>query len=648
MTIFSRFKTVLLLAFVLLCLVLGYLVIEVEDDTAPLPPQAQASVQLKHQALSEAATLEQPLNFYLSFAPAEPISFTFAVHSTGLVNTAAIQAAAFQQSAATTAATMEPLGMDFSGTLFMALYPAENSGWQVAGRIKPDLLLLNQLAPIFMPHMETPFAFRLSAQGVISHFVFPENLHNDAEHVIRQLVHYLQLPLPRSARSEWTTTEFDTMGKYQGAYRLVQLTLEQLAVVQKTKTGYAELHSPYLFEQGGRTDAWLGDNQAFYELSAKGAWIQRVEGQEQLSSTLGALPLSEMHSYYRLIRGHDQPAIPFPAHFADFLQLIAKTVLSTLQEAISAELLLMVDGLSADDFLLLYQSVFAENPQVARELLIAFLTHHPEASADLVEVLDSISGMTEQQELMVWHALAYVGGRAHQMALLKAAASGRMESTRTRALAHSHGVQAPVQDFVDGLLGIYHGRDSYIADMALLTVGSLGDQSRDTSDMTTNIGDYLVSMLYSANSHDDQALILSALYNTADAGALTAVEGFLQHEAESVRAAAFETIAAMDTSDSFASFARAFQGEASDEVRQVALQSVQDMQQAEQRNAWLLSQLQQAELADPQQLSVNMALIRAIGNSAADLSAAEEALRQRLFWDIPAELKQEILRHVSP
>ncbi len=599
-----------------------------------------------------------PLRFNPSHGQA--LTYRFESRSAGELDLDLLSARIMGGSSGKPAATRkEPVTLHSNGDIQLKFYQADNRVWNVAGRIDNLVLKINDLEPAYARAVVKPFAFRMTAVGILSNFQFVEALPTDAEKFVRGLLAAMQTICPQNPKSEWRTREIDSLGVYRARYRITRTEPTGKAVhLTKEKMQYLSLSAG---GAGGLREmkTRVADARQAITLYRGTGWLHAVDSREHLISSVGGQVWSDSKSHLTVQRV-DTGNPRFPATFADFLAKIEES--SYLREKYyltDTQLNRLGDGLNIDAALLKYIDLLnADIPNarsVAEKFFVNYLRLYPRAVFDLVTILDGDPLRTRfdhETQLTLWRLITAAGHNEAQQAVIAAATDEKFSDlTHIRALAYIHDFEYPDPLLLDQLQGLYNQIEPDATDeidaqrrvMSLYAIGGLGSAEKLNEDLKPEVGQLLTSALATASGPEETIAILAALGNYGGSETVDDITPYLEAFRPEVRAGAYDALRNMETPEAVVLLTQNFQTETNTAVRVQALRTLTSMPVSEEGVTWARSEVLAASHQKEQE-----ALVKLLGETLPDYPENEAALRSLLKENPSNRIKRAIYQYVAP
>ncbi|MBF0428349.1 MAG: HEAT repeat domain-containing protein [Magnetococcales bacterium] len=404
----------------------------------------------------------------------------------------------------------------------------------------------------------------------------------------------LQITLPKEGQTAWSATETDMVGRYQANYHIETLAVkENRVVIGKEKHTYSGTFANDNSAIANST-VRVRNSSGKITMAMKGPWLTSLEYKEKMATLSGSYEWSNAESETTLNLLEKNTTGLFPELFAQFTErLQSDRYLSIRYYETDSVLDQMAAGLPLDGAVDLFKqmSQTKENndEMLAAKFMINYLRRHPQASVELIDILDRDSHrerLNQEMQLTLWRLLAESGHSEAQKAVVTAISnSSRSEVTRMRALMTVHGFEHPQPFLVDELFNFYKqdtsstdgAKTRQMKSMAMLAIGDLGQGEKLNEETKTKVGILLETQLGQVQSADAQLETLVAIGNYGDKQLAPKVEPFFTAEDERVRASAYTAMRRMDDPAIMNALIQHYGNESSTKVKTVALKTIGDL-----------------------------------------------------------------------
>lgn len=385
---------------------------------------------------------------------------------------------------------------------------------------------------------------------------FADGVDDVARSSVSELVRIFQATLPPPAVLRWSALEEHEPGRYRAAYQV-----QPDGAWRKRKAAY--LPGTGAGKEGLGDQVQVLHSSVMLTPATNASWWQRAEANEDLEISLLGAPFVrvKMHSLLQArqdafdltdeLARSGEAAGRLQETIATREQQIVATTPKTASPEERARFFAVVaawiDGDGKD-----YNAVHS---------LAAILSEFPELAVELLPRLAD-TGIADAASAGLLHALELAGNDGCQDALGKVCSeTSYPQANRKRAIIAIGGVKAASEAAVATLWELSATRDpdggNDLANTALLALGVAGRNLQGSDAERSAEVSFGLQKALSSAAPDGKAVVLTAIYNTHDAGLLPAVQAELDASNPMVRAAAAMAASAMDRSEAFGSlFAR--------------------------------------------------------------------------------------------
>lgn len=551
------------------------------------------------------------------------------------------------------------------GELHLRPYPAESGNethWSVAARIVAPEYSVNGQSQPYSQAMGYPFSFKMGDSGFLSGFEFAKGTDAEAVKFVRNLMQMLQTSLPSEPKTPWRMEEIDGTGRYRAEYAISDWdAVGREAEIKKRKIDYitTDVAKSEINRNAAATICIIESSKASIRLSADAPWISSFESEETLTFKSGGKTWSNGTTRLLAYRIPMEASAGFPNAFSEFSnQLRSDKYLAQKSMNIEPKEDARSEGLDLKGALDLFEDLnLAEggrNKREAEKFLLNYLRRHPEASFDLVKVLDlnDKARFDESTQLILWRLLAEAGHKEAQRAVTAAATeSGFTELSQFRALAYLHDFKRPEQETVDKLWKLHNQlnatggeTEQELKAMSLYALGAMGSEDKLNSAIKEDVGRKLsAKLMENQDDPGESATTLAAIGNHGGEEFLPAIDPFFFSENEYVRAAAFDAMRRMEEPQTIEAFDRHFQEETSPTVRVSALKTLAVMPPSEEGVHW--AQVMLSVVEEPKEQA---SLVDLLGKTLEDYPENEDVLRGLLASNPSLKVKKQVYKYIKP
>jgi len=315
----------------------------------------------------------------------------------------------------------------------------------------------------------------------------------------------------------------------------------------------------------------------------------------------------------------------------------------------------MAEGKNLGEALVLFTTLLSDSNKVGlgRKFIINYLQKYSQMSDELVDKLNQAdSGLEQDTEVFLWYALAKAGRVLNQAALMGAAQdTSAPASTRMRALAAIHSIEAPLSNTVSALWELENDSDKEVSNMAVLAIGTFANQSTDVVGSSPDeLLDQLSGRLNASDEVVDIKLYLTALNNSSNPASLALIAPYFAHDDAIIRGEAFNATANVGTTAALERVFDYYESEPDEAVKARALNGLARYKTQTWVNAWVVDQLSQALNRSDVSTSTKLPLlaIDMLGSSIDANPGNEQLLREWATRPLNGKLLKRIYQYVSP
>lgn len=561
------------------------------------------------------------------------------------------------QSAAVQQKEKTVVKLNASGELCLKFHEFQPGVWNIAAFIEGLTYQLNAVTPSYAETVGFPFIFRINSGGYLSDFQFTEGIPNEAKEFIRHVLYTLQTGFPGEAKTEWKTKENDTAGSYRADYEIEDTSDPQSVRLKKQKTEYLSV-----LAQKDIPDAYIRIEKSRNEITVprRGAWLLTIESEESLSSMSGGHEWGKSTGKFSARQISKDVSLKFPDTFDKFLVLVnSKKYRKSKYYATEKYFNQLGAGLDMSGALKKYEELknsdISNARSFAEKFLVNYLRQNPQASFDLVNLLDQDpkrERFDQSTQLVLWRLLTEAGHTEAQQAVIGAAADPKYSNlTHIRAVAYVHDFENPEPFLAQELWKLHRDlpADSEnqnikeIKAMSLYAIGSLGYKDKLNDEIKPEIGRQLAENLRNADSPAEQASTLSAIGNYGGSEVLKDIAPYFSSSDESVRASAYDAIRRMDAPEAVDLLAKAVSTEQSSKVREKAFTTLAEMPPT---SAGVeLAKTTVSAVDNPKEQEP---LVKVLGENLKTYPQNEQVLRDLLRKNPDNRVKKEVYKYIVP
>jgi len=543
------------------------------------------------------------------------------------------------------------------GVLALKFYKNPKGGWDVAGSLKKAGILINGKAPGWTWALDYPFTFRMDKQGAVSQPAFTPGIPDEAVSFISNLIYKFQAVLPAKQQPSWSVDEISEHGDAQVAYAELSWDKKTKEMkVKKTRRSFKNL------AQKNSNISFLANpsmniikSETIIDITLSG-WIKELESYDSFAFLSDGRPWSKSDSHV-LIKLTDIKTDSFPARFSGFQDMMQSQKL--LQNALTHTdpvLDKIASDLSLQGSLQKYFEMIKTDRAAAERFLVNYLRLHPDASAELLKLLDSDRDMKiydEKTQLFLWRLIVESGTIEAQRAIMNAALDPSFGRTsHIRAIIYAAGFENPQKFMAEEMLKL-HRNPALNADeklqrmtenMSLLAVGSMGYRDKLNVETKELVAKELTDNLRNSRDNSSEtALTLKAIGNTGNNSLLETVRPYFNNPDELVRKAAAESLRRMDIPAAQTQLINLYKKDESVAVREEALKSLQETPVTKESAAWARQAVMNAKTPNETAL-----VIEILGKTINKYSENEAALRELLASNPSLPMKETIYKFIAP
>lgn len=445
-----------------------------------------------------------------------------------------------------------------------------------------------------------------------------------------------------SRRSElsWEVEQRDALGSYTARYAAVPLAGGELAMT-KVKTRYRDGDEGLVNLQ-----VQLVGATATATLDARGRWLRRASGREQVLIRVQGALLADLEQRYELMR--DDARFVRPDGAVQLAELEWQDPFAMAVAAADAPVDPAVAKLSFDDALNRFSEAYAKTPggdaYAAALLLSQWLRAHPEGAAALIATIRD-GGIPELLRPAAFLALERCGTPQARAALMTALADESMtEMDRARAASALSDIPQPTQESARALVeAASDSQPKLVAGTSVRALGHLTERARTLDpEMRRELQAALDRELAAARDTSRAIDVVDAIGNSGDAAFVPALEARMADGSPAMREHAARALRRMAPSDAAAPLLERLAIE-NDPGVQTALVDTLAALEVREPSAIAMADSQLAKQPAPE---VRAALIRWLG-AAANEQTARQALVAQFRRESDPQLQQLIGRFVS-
>jgi len=557
---------------------------------------------------------------------------------------------------------------ELGAVLHWRVLARRGAGWLVAAAL--DELTLEQRPP------PTPLTLTLTLRAALSEpflieigrdcrfkrmgfagISFPPGSEALARSQLEALIRSMEMVLPVVPVRQWTARQEDPVGSYEGHYHLETPSSGQSgAVISRRRIRYFAFHLPSPGPKLAGPSAEIVSSQARATLDRAGGWLTALSSQDHVKVSLGERPLVDVRGSIELGRIDSPPLARLVGLATE--RFVFRSGLQAEegppQPKVPDESLTALDlrGALADFQRRLGSGKGGLHDAVAT--LAGYLIQRPGAIAELMGALRDGSIEPKLHAALVL-ALERTGTAQAERALAEGVGDRRLSSVdRMRAAAALADVPHPSREAVDALAAQARARggDAEAQDVsrsALLALGTL-DRNTATSnpELAAKVREALGARLRAGPPSDELMTDLDAVGNSGDEKLLPAIERYADDPSPLVRAHAAGAYRRAEGSADEARLTAWLRREPDPRVRRAIVASLAERVEAAGGDlsgdllATAISWLPQEQDAQVRGL-----LIRLLGESAARVAEAKQALVEQFHRERQPELLELIGHYCS-
>ncbi len=447
---------------------------------------------------------------------------------------------------------------------------------------------------------------------------------------------------PTGPGLRWDIEQTDGLGKYAARYNAVALSGGELQMT-KVKTRYLgnERANSLLDFQ-----VQLVAAKAEATLDARGRWLRRVSGREQVRIRVQGTVLADLEQRYELTR--DDARFAEPDHGVQMAALDWQDPFGMAVAAADEPVDPAIAKLSVDAALNRFAEIYFKTPggdaYAAGLFLAQWLKAHPEQAAHLVAMIRD-GGIPERLRPAAFMALQLCGTPQARAALMTALADESMtEMDRARAAFALSDVPQPTRESARALVdAASDSQPQLVSGTSVRALGHLTERARTLDpEMQRELQETLSRELAAARDDSRAIDVVDAIGNSGDTSFVPELEQRLADGSPAMREHAARALRRMEPSEAMAPLLARLEVETDPGVQTALVDTLATLGVREPGAIALAN----AQLAGQPAPEVRAALIRWLG-AAADQPAARAALVAQFHREQVPQLQQLIGRFVS-
>ncbi|SEH05107.1 HEAT repeat domain-containing protein [Candidatus Venteria ishoeyi] len=643
---------------------------EPQPKTTAKPTAAPAAVVPAKIAAKPVKTTKpptpEPLNpIHLRFQPkpGQTLSYHFSGHSDMMIDYAfalfQVQKDLAKKTGIDGRSRLLPAKFKLEGNLFLKFYAYQPGAWKVAARIEVNHYQLNDKTPIYAGAVQYPFVFTLDALGRVDEFQFVHGIPREAKDAVQQVLRSMQAQLALKPSIRWQTKEKDGTGTYDASYTITDAEHKSVSIIQLQKQ--KQRYTSSRFAQQGMMGQQLNIKHSEQQISLQNnhAWVLNVRLQEQVDSVANTYLWSQYQYQFQAQRNALVPDPAFPDNLSSFLaNMKAPSYRRASYYATDEDLNRLAQGLDLNGALEQFLAIEKEDKtSLGEKFLVNYLKLHPEAAAELIEILNGDTHrehFDENTQLRLWRLITEAEHKEAQQAVANVINNEDYEYiTRLRAVLYSSSFGDPLPVLSNALWQL---RDDLIdadsqdyQEMRTVTTYMLGEVAHQESNMSqqpSTLGQQLVKTLNVATTDKEVTEVLGSLGNYGGLEVLKEVEFYFNAQDIDIRAASYDAIRRVESPQTVDTFVKYYETETNPHVQQKALLALQQMSALEKHDAgmqWLRDKLPQEANPETQILMINV-----LGKYIERHPDNEQVLRQFLTNNLTVKVRRAIYQNIVP
>jgi HEAT repeat protein len=542
----------------------------------------------------------------------------------------------------------QPRGAPGPGDLFKAVL-----SWEVVGAPRPDEWLLraafssielqqdsSNLDERLTQPLDGTFMIRVGRDCRFTGKGYPPDWKPATRRFVSTVLSSFEFAVvPTSPGPSWEIDQTDGLGRYTARYN----------AVARPDGGFEITKVKRFYRGDDRTKAMgfqlqlLGAKEEA-TLDARGRWLRRAVGGEQVRMRVQKQVLAEVDMRYELTRDDTRFVRPDPGvlmaavDWQDPTEMVAKAQDASVDPALAK----LSFGAALDRF----SQIYTGDPYAAGLFLAEWLKAHPEGAETLLTTLRD-GGIADAMRPAAFFALEHCGTPQARAVLMTALADDSMaEIDRARAASALSDVPKPTEDSARALIEAASATDSepqLVSGTSVRALGHLTERARTLDpQMQQELQQSLRQDLQSAGDTSRAIDVVDAIGNSGDPSFVPALEERLADDLPAMREHAAWALRRMAAADATEPLMNRLEVETDPSV-QTALVDTLTTLGVRDPNAVAVANAQLAGQPPPE---VRAALIRWLG-AAADQPAARAALVAQFHREQVPQLQQLIGRYVS-
>ncbi len=549
----------------------------------------------------------------------------------------------------------------FKGKMTLKVYKKDENAYYIAGQIFPTKNIIGRQKAELHFLATKPFLFKMDFSGNITKIQLRKGADKSTLKFVERIIRSMEVILPATRQKTWNVNGKDSLGTFNATYA-VRSDWDSTVKVNRVKHKYItseSLSAPKSISnkksKKSKLEQRVISSQMNAELNLDQSWITKLYLQEIIQTTLNNKLISQgdVKANYTAIK--EVPLHTIPATLKDLMgELNDTTYLASLPyqpKNNTSNHTSLVQALEA------YLKLNRGNSRAAYEDIMDFLRLHPQASYELVEILEQAdrdgenSNIKTIQKTKLWHLLALVGHAEAQDALLKAFENQNLlHYSRVSALTALFSLQTPsvktsqrLLEMHDSLAHFDEPTEGILHSTSLFAYGAMGNPKRKNEEVKKITSEVLIDKILSTDDPIYKRQIITAIGNHGGSNLLESIESVIQDDSEQVRGAAFKALRHMGTQEARNTLMVYYEEETSINVKLYALKALNVMPVHDDLVKWSVDQLN-----SPISASEQVGFINYVGSSATNNPAVESTLRKLAKKPIDVKIKQEIYKYIAP
>lgn len=447
---------------------------------------------------------------------------------------------------------------------------------------------------------------------------------------------------PSAPGLHWDIEQADAVGTYTARYNAVALSdgALQMTKVKTRYLGNERANSLLDFK------VQLVDAKAEATLDARGRWLRKVSGHEQVRIAVQGSMLADLAQRYELTR--DDARFAEPDHDVQMATLDWQDPFAMAGPAADEPVDPAIAKLAVDAALNRFSEIYFKTPggdaYAAGLFLAQWLRAHPEQAAHLVDLIRE-GGVPERLRPATFMALQLCGTPQARAALMTALADESMtEMDRARAAFALSDVPHPTREAAAALAeAASASQPQVVSGTSVRALGHLTERARTLNpEMQQELRRTLSRELATARDDSRSIDVVDAIGNSGDPHFLPALEQHLADGSPAVREHAARALRRMEPPEAMAPLLTRLEVETDPAVQIAIVDTLAELRVREPDAIALANQ----QLAGQPAPAMRAALIRWLG-AAADQPSARAALIAQFRRERVPQLQQLIGKYVS-